>query len=502
MRKKSVIVIGAGIGGIATAILLAHKGYAVTIIEKNKQPGGKILQLKKNGFTFDGGASFITLLQVYREFFQSIGRDIQQYIQFTPLPISTTFHFTNGKKLLFQKDLDKMRAAIKKDFPGDEDGFDKFIHRGKDIYSIMYQGPRYAQRNYHKFFGFDYALHPRILKDLGIIRPWETWEQWVNQLFRHEELRAAFSYQATFAGASPSQTLSAFSFLTYAEIVEGMYNVSGGVYGIVEGFMKVAKEEGVTCHFGEEVTKLLYQDKEIIGVQTNKRTLKANIIVNNSDGAYFYTHLFPKKKYTEWSEKRFAHMQQSNGYFVINLGLKKPLPDITHHTFFVPQKWKEFFTLIASPNTIHRMTFDSTAYYLVQKSMQNPWMAPKGKATLFILVPVSGYNPGFDWKSHEHTFKNFVYDMLEQRDHIQIRSLIEEEIVYSPARWGKEFNLWENIILGPSLTFFQANGFRLPNKAKEFTNLYHVGTSTIPGPSLPACIDSARLVTERIITSE
>ena len=300
-------------------------------------------------------------------------------------------------------------------------------------------------------------------------------------------------------GMRPSEALGTYVFLPWANIMDGMYAVHGGTYGIIEGFFKLACELGVTFHFNQEVTGINYEKNTITGIQTTKGLISADLVVNNADAAYFYQHIMPQEKNLHYSLDQLKKMKHTNSYFTINLGLKKPIPNIDHHTFMVGERWEEFFEMIFEPNSVSKINKKNLCYYALQPSLTEPWMAPVGKATLFILVPVCGYDPDFDWTTHEESFKNTIYDCMEQRDGIDIREYIEFEEIYSPARWGKEFNLWENIVLGFSLNMFQINNFRMPNKAREFDNLYHVGTSTIPGPGVPTCITSGQLVTERII---
>ncbi len=490
---------GSGIGGLSAAGQLAHNGYDVTVIEKNRKPGGKILRFKKDGFTFDGGPSFITLIDIYKGWFAKQGRDLEDYISLSRMDKTTTFFFQNGKKFSLYSNVKKVRNEIAKQFPGEEIGFDTFMKISGDIFSLLYDGPNFARRNYHTLYGFDYVFTPHIFYYLSKLHIHESWKQIVDRLFKSEELRAVFSYQATFLGMIPSKALGTYSFFPYAEIVDGMYSVQGGIYGIVEGFVKRLKELNVRFVFDTEVTKLNYTKNILSSVSTTGRTYEADIFVSNIDGAWFYSHLMPTKKNRTFTESKLHKMKHTNSYFTINLGLKKPVPGLDHHTFFVGRKWEEFAQTILKPNAVRNFNTDTISYYFLQPSLLQPNQAPKGKATAFILIPVCGYDPDFNWESYEDTFKNLMYDVMEQRDAIPIRSLIEKEIIYSPARWGKEMNLWENIILSFSLDFFQANGFRMPNKSREFSNLYFSGSSTIPGPGIPPCITSGELVTERIL---
>ncbi len=490
---------GSGIGGLSAAGQLAYKGFDVTVIEKNNQPGGKIIRFKKNGFTFDGGPSFITIIDIYKNWFAKQGAQLHDYITLHRMDKTTTFFFQNGKKFSLYSNKEKVRKEIATTFPGEEQGFDEFMRISGDIFNLLYDGPNFARRNYHKMYGFDYIFTPSIFNYLSKLHIHESWKQIVDRLFKSEELRAIFSYQATFLGMIPGEALGTYSFFPYAEIVDGMYSVEGGIYGIVTGFMKRLQELNVQCVYDTEVKKLNYKHNVLESVSTTNGTYQADVFVSNIDGAWFYTHLMPPEKNKTFTEIKLRKMKHTNSYFTINLGLKKPVPGLDHHTFFVGSKWEEFAQNILKPNAVKDFSRDNTSYYFLQPSLLQPQQAPKGKATAFILIPVCGYDPDFNWNSYETIFKNSIYDVMEQRDSIPIRSLIEEEVIYSPARWGKEMNLWENIILSFSLNFFQANGFRMPNKSREFRNLYFCGSSTIPGPGIPPCITSGELVTERIL---
>lgn len=500
--KKKVIIIGAGIGGLSASIQLAYAGFDVTVIEKRSVPGGKIIQIQKDGFTFDGGASFITLTKVYEDFFNSVGKKRSDYIQWEQMKINTTFHFANGKQFSLFSDEQKVRDEIVKRFPGNEKGFDRFMHKASRIYSLLYEGPQYAQKNYHKLMGFEYLFHPKALSHLSILTIHKSWQKWVQECFSAPELQAVFSYQATFMGMHPKDALATYSFLTWAEIRDGMYQVKGGTYGIVEGFYRLARELGVHFQFDTEVTGLDYSGKTITGVKTHTQVIPADIVVSNTDGAYFYQTLMPQAHNTHFKEPKLRSMKHTNSYFTLNLGLSSRLPDLDHHTFYIGKDWPEYFNLLFQSGSVPKLSDANLCYYAIQPVSDADTMAPPGKSTLFILVPVPGYDPGFDWAKYEDTFKNVIYDSFQLRSGINIRELVEVEELYSPARWGKEFNLWENIILGFSLNFFQINNFRMPNKSREFNNLYFTGTSTIPGPGLPPCITSGRLVTERILEHE
>lgn len=503
MNAKSILILGSGIGGLSAAGQLAHQGFDVTILEKRSQIGGKIMQMKRNGFTFDGGPSFITLTEVYDDWFSSIGRDRNDYIPFKKMDKTTTFYFANGKKLTLATNPEFVRSQIKKYFPGDEKGFDQFMNMSQQIYDLLYHGPRFARRNYHKMFGFDFLFDTNIISYFLRLHPWETWKNIVDRLFTHPELRSVFSYQATFLGMKPSEAMGTYSFFPYAEIYDGMYTVDGGIYGIVNGFKQVCEEEGVNFITNSEVTSLGYSGNRLTHVTSVDGTkYNADIFVSNIDGAYFYSNLMPAEKNTTFTEEKIKTMKHTNSYFTISLGLKQPIDKLTHHTFFVAEDWEDYFEKILIPNQVNNLTFKNTCYYVLQPSKLDPSLAPAGKATLFILLPVCGYDPEVDWERYEEPFKNFIYDMMEQRDNIPIRELIEEEIVYSPAKWGNEFNLWQNVILSFSLNFMQSNGFRMPNKSGEFSNLYFVGSSTIPGPGVPPCITSGELVKERIMECE
>lgn len=489
---------GAGIGGLAAAIQLVHQGYSVTVVEKNETAGGKIGVLHRDGFTFHTGASFIMHPEVFRDFFTSVGEDIEQYIQMKPMGDTTTFHFANDKQFTLASDQGLVRKRIAEQFPDDLKGYDRFMKIGKELNDLLYEGPKLARRNYHKFGGWDFLLNKDVIFNAHKLQLHRSWEQLVNSCFKSEELRLIFSYQSTFVGLPPTESLGTYAFLPWSEIAQGMYQVKGGVYGIIQGFYKLARDRGVSFLFNSEVTALEYEDELVCAVQTTNGKLIADLFVSNIDGAYFYSHLMPAEKNVTFTEEKLHHMKHTNSYFTINIGLKKPLPQLSHHTFFVAKNWQESFQLMFTPNSVPKFNADNTCYYALQRSDLEPSLAPKGKAVLFLLFPVCGYDPEMDWDAYESTFKEFIYDLMEERDGIQVRKHIEIEEVYSPARWGREYNLWQNVILSFAPTFFQANNFRMPNKSREFTNLYFVGSSTVPGPGVPTRISSGELVAERI----
>ena len=362
MAQKTALVLGAGIGGLSTAAQLAYNGYSVTILEKNTSPGGKVIQFKKGDFTFDGGASFITFTGIYDEWFESLGRKRSDYINWKKMKDTTTFYFPDGKSFTLSTDSKKVREEIARAFPGNEEGYDRYMNMAADVWKLLYDGPNLARRNYHKLFGFDYLLDPRAVLQFPKLQIFKTWKQVVEECFTAPELQMVFSYQATFVGMKPSEALGTYCFFPYAEIEDGMYQVEGGVYGIIKGFEKVCSELNVDFVYNAEVTELLYSGNRVSGVKTATKTYTADIVVSNIDGAWFYEHLVPKDKNRTFPNGKLKKMSHTNSYFTINVGLKKPVKEFSHHTFFVAPKWNEFFDKILEPDQVPTFSAENTCY--------------------------------------------------------------------------------------------------------------------------------------------
>ena len=485
--SKKVIVIGAGLGGLATALRLSSKGYQVEVIEKYHQPGGRLNQLQKDGFTFDVGPSFFSMSYEFTELFKSC--NIPNPLTLQELnPVYSVYFEGREKPFLIYKDLKKLAA----EFEGLENNFEEKITRYLNVAGKLFHDTEdiVIRRNFKNKLDYLYQLTkvpvkhaPKMFRSM--------WSE-LEKTFDSQEAKVIFSLVAFFLGDTPFKTPAVYSLLNYTELVhDGYWNVKGGMYEIVDQIMKLLKERGVKFHFNTEVSRLDYQGSSVVSVTDktgNKYT--ADIFVSNSDAASFRGKILKREKY---NDDKLDGMDWTLAPFTIYLGIKGKLENLHHHNYFLGNNFNEYADTIFKTSVSPKKPY----YYVNVSSQSNENCAPAGCENLFILCPVPDLRQKPDWSDTEELANNIISD-LSKRINYDLHSNTLTKTIWNPVEWQNNFNLYRGSGLGLAHGLNQIGGLRPANKDEKFNNLYYVGASTVPGTGLPIVVIGSRLVAERI----
>jgi len=484
---KKVLIIGAGLGGLTTALRLASDGYEVEIVEKFHQPGGRLNLLEMNGFRFDLAPTFFSMSYEFDELVRYC--NIQYPFEFVELDPLYAVHFEgDNRNYLIYKDIKKLAEefrAIEPGFEGKMEGFLKKTGRlFHDTENIV------IRRN------FDSRLH--YLLRLATVPPVHApmmfrsmWEE-LNNHFSSFEVKVIFSLVGFFLGGTPFDTPAVFSMLSYTEMVhDGYHNVKGGMYKIVEGLVGLLRQKGVKITCSREIKGFRSQGNRITGFTDHENQLhQADIFVVNADAASFRGEILGRKKY---AEKNLARKKWTMAPLTIYLGINRKITGMYHHNYFLRRNFQEY-----SGNVFrNRANLEKPYYYVNIQSMHNPGYAPEGKESVFILCPVPHLINKPDWGDAERIADGIIGD-LSSRTGIDFESILEEKLVLTPLNWQKMFSLYKGSGLGLAHNLSQVGGLRTPNKDELFGNLFYVGASTLPGTGLPMVVISSKLVVERI----
>lgn len=487
-QTKKAIIIGAGLGGLATALRLTTQGYQVHIIEKHHQAGGRLNQLKKDGFTFDIGPSFFSMSYEFKELFDYC--KVANPLKFNELdPLYAVYFSHKDKPYLIHKDLDKLGAQFGTDEPNFRQKAEKYLAAAKAIFHDTEY--RIVKRNYDS--KLDYAISltkvplkhgPKLFRSM--------WSE-LGKHFDSQETKIIFSLVAFFLGATPFDTPAVYSLLNYTELIhDGYWNVKGGMYKIVEEIVNLLVHRGVTFSFNTEIVKVIGTNSAIEGlIDQDGREHQADLYVCNGDAAAFRGMMLGRKKY---QESNLDKMDWTLAPFTIYLGVKGKIDNLHHHTYFLGNNFNDYaskiFKLSVNP--------DKPYYYVNVSSKSNPDCAPEGCENLFILCPVPDMRYKPDWSDSEQLADTIIED-LGKRIGYDIKGNTITRTIYNPVEWRQMFNLYKGSGLGLAHGMNQVGGLRPANKDEYFGNLYYVGASTIPGTGLPIVVISSKLVTERIL---
>jgi phytoene desaturase len=480
--------VGAGLGGLSTALRLSYKGYQVTMIEKQDIPGGRLHLLKKDGFTFDVGPSFFSMSYEFKELFDSIGEPIP--FELNELnPLYTVNMAGSDRVFQIYKDLDRLAE----EFKGIESDFETkvrgYLKGAKEIFHDTEY--KIIKRNFDNIVTYAMSMATVPLKHLP--KMFRTFWEELERHFESEEVKIIFSLVAFFLGATPFNTPSVYNLLNYTELEhDGYWNVKGGMYKIVEGIMGLLEKKGVKMIYNTEIMSVQHSAGKMVSVtDANGQVYRADLFVINADAAWFRGKFLNRAKYTE---EKLDKMEWTLAPFTIYLGVKGTIPGIHHHNYFLGDNFRGY------ADTIFRSTVapEKPYYYVNVASKSNPNCAPEGCENLFILCPVPDMRVKPDWSDSGKLVDEIIED-LGKRVNFDIKNNILTQVVYTPIEWQKMFNLYKGSGLGLAHGLNQIGALRPANKDEKLSNVYYVGASTHPGTGLPIVVIGSRLVTERIV---
>ncbi len=489
--NKTVLIVGTGLGGLSTGLRLASRGYKVTFVEKNKQAGGRLNQLKKEGFTFDVGPSFFSMPYEFEELLKDCGIDMPfEFVELDPL-YAVNFRGSD-KKFSLYKDIVKLSEQ----FDGIEPDFKKkitaYLKKCEQLYNDTVDIA--IKQNFNSIPAYLIALMqvnpihlPVLLKSF--------WKQ-VNFYFESKEVKQIVSLIAFFLGRTPFDTNAVYTLLSHIEFKHtGYYNVKGGMYTIVTSLVNELLKLGATFNYETEIKDYKSSNGKLdfLTDQTGK-TWKADIFVINADAAFFRGIVFKRRKY---APKKLAKMSWTMGYLTFYVGINKKLNQIEHHNYFLGNNYEEYAKdVMKNPGTLEK-----PYYYVNVVSKHNPDCAPEGCEALFFVCPVPNLLFKIDWSDKQEIIKSIIDD-FSIRIHQDISKDIVFQMEYTPEDWQNQFNLYKGAGLGLSHSMMQIGAFRPKNYDEKFSNTFYVGASTIPGAGLPMAVISSKLVVERIYKYE
>jgi phytoene desaturase len=485
--KQKVIIIGSGIGGLSTALRLSQRGYEVEILEKNAQAGGRLNQIKKDGFTYDTGPSFFSMSYE----FQELARDCGIKLPFDIVELDPLYAVNfSGNPKFFQiyKDPKLLAQEFEKFEPDFEQKMRFYLKKASRVFNDTVD--IVIKRNFDSIL--DYILALMKVNPVHLPLLFRNFWQEVSLNFSSKEVRQILSLVAFFLGRTPFDTMAVYTLLSYTEFQhDGYYNVKGGMYKIVEGFVSELINRGVKINYNVEIVDFLPNNGKLQSVvDKDNRVWNGDIFVVNADAAVFRSKVFKRKRY---SEENLAKMDWTMGYLTLYLGLKTKLPNVHHHNYFLGSNYEEYSKNILTSD----LQLEKPYYYVNVISRSNPECAPEGCEALFFVCPVPNLLFKQDWSDKDKIVDSIIKD-FSKRIGKDIEPDIISKTVFTPIDWQNKFNLYKGSGLGLAHNFRQIGGLRPKNFDEEFSNVFYVGASTVPGAGLPMGIISSKLVTERV----
>nr|WP_251131011.1 phytoene desaturase family protein [Exiguobacterium sp. s189] len=486
VSKQRVAVIGAGPGGLAAAMLLAHRGVDVTVFEKQPFVGGRTSRLQVGEFTFDRGPTFLNMPYILEEIFEETGRDLHDYVEMKRLEPMYDLYFDRGtRQLSMTTDRDQMHQAIEAQFPGNGEGYERFMSEQAIKLSKLMPVLQTAHDKLTDYVSL------RVLKALPFLSIGKSLYDVLSEYFTSEELKYAFTFQAKYLGMSAWECPGGFSILSYMEHAYGVHHPIGGVNQLCHAMAKVVEEEGGSIRLGEPVERLLMEDKKVTGLVAGSVHYAFDEVVIGADFAHAMTSLVPDGKLSKWSPAQLKKKRYSCSTFMLYLGLDHIFEDVAHHSIH----FADDYELNVKEMTQELKLSEDFSFYVQNASRIDPTLAPAGKSSLYVLVPVPNNLSGLPWDELQTTMTERVLDALETRSPYRgIRQHIEVMETLTPEDW-ETFGVYEGATFNLGHNLSQMMYFRPHNQFEELDNVWLVGGGTHPGSGLPTIFESARITT-------
>lgn len=487
---KKAVIIGAGVGGIATAVFLAQKGFTVEVYEKNANPGGRCGQMLQDGHRFDMGATILLMPSLYRQVFSALGMDMDKELETTSLEPVYKLFFSDNTDFAFSRDPEKMKAQLEAIEPGSNDHYEKYVKEGYDFFNQSMDG--LLNRNFYHLFQF-FNLKSILL--LIKLKTWIKHTDYIQRFFKDRRLQMAFTFQNIYVGQNPYKQPAFFSMLPGAEIVEGALFPKGGMHRVVEKLLTTALELGVKFHYKKPVAKIIVSSNKTEGIRLGSgRIVKADLVIANADLPYVYSQLLPD----EIAAKRLQKKEYSCSAIVFHWGMDKVYPQLDHHSIFLNDPYKHGMEKIFNEKSLS----DNPSFYIHAPVRTDKSAAPENQDTLSIIVPAPHWDAKSDqeWQKLKQIAREGVIRRLKEAGMDDIEEHIKFETCYLPKTWENYCNVTNGSVFGSlSHTIFQMGYFRPHNQHTKYKNLYFVGGSTHPGNGIPLVLLSAKLTSERIM---
>jgi phytoene desaturase len=481
MRDKRVIIVGAGPGGLTAGMILARRGFDVTLLEKKDRVGGRNAELKVGDFSFDTGPTFLHQKFTLDEVFEEAGRKSEDYLDFVALDPMTRLSW-NGVSMETTSDMERMAQNVERAFPGHADGYRRFMAdhavKMRAIYPCL-------QRPYHQLRSF---MSSTLMKAVPYVATGKSVVDVLENYFADDRLKLAFTFQAKYLGMSPWRCPALFSILSYTEYKYGIYHIQGGLCRISEAMAKVYEEHGGKLRLNTGVKEVRFNGTTVTGIETTDgELLPCDDVIMNADYAHAVTTLLNghSKPESELERKKY-----SCSTFMLYLGLDKVYRDEPHHHIIFADDYRKNVEDIQS----ERVLSDDMSVYIRNSSITDPHVAPAGKSGLYVLVPTINTRHGMDWDRYRDEYRDKVIKRMEERTGMKdLRSHIVEERIITPSGWRDELDVFMGATFNLAHTLDQMLYLRPHNRMKGYENLYLVGGGTHPGSGLPTIYESGRI---------
>ncbi|AQQ52330.1 phytoene desaturase family protein [Planococcus lenghuensis] len=497
--KKKVIVIGAGVAGLASAIRLQHAGYEVSLYEKESTPGGKMNRIEMDGYKFDLGPSIVMVPEIYREVFELCGRDSDDYIPMEQLDPMYRAYFsdTPDAPIDMSSDLIRLTKTIESISETDTGGFFQYLHETYKLFSFAKID--ILQRPFRKHRDF---YNRSLLKKGKKMKVFDTADHFIGRYIQNERLKQIISFQTLYIGISPYKSPSFYTMIPMLQFLYGVWFIKGGMYTMASSMERLFEELGGEIFYNKSVQEITIENKNATGIIVDGEQVRADYVVCNADFPFAMKNLVKdpvaKGKYTD---KKIDKMKYTCSCFLLYLGMDRKYSEVEHvHNFIFNEQLDKNLEDIFSGKKL-----TDASFYVYIASKMDPSLAPEGKDGLYILMPVSNVaTADYEWTDETIAYyRGYILNELKKIPGFEnVDNEIVTETCITPLDFESRFNAYNGAAFGLQPTFSQSNHLRPQSKATHCSNLYFTGSSTHPGAGVPIVLLSAKITAQELILDD
>jgi len=483
------VIVGAGIAGIAAAIRMAVKGYAVDVYEANATPGGKLAQIDAEGFRFDAGPSLFTMPQYVDELFTLAGKNPKDYFNYAKPETVCRYFYEDGTQLTAHANIQEFAREIADKTTEATGTVLRHMAYSADIYQITHKV--FLEQSLHRLKTWLNLATLRSMLKLPKIDAMRNMHRANQSFFKDERVVQLFDRYATYNGSNPYRAPATLNVIPHLEQHFGAYFPIDGMYSIVTALVKLAQELGVKFHYSSPVQEIIIEEQKAKGIKLKDSVVEADAVISNMDVWFTYKKLLAA--YPKLQPSKTLNQERSSSALVFYWGIKKQFRQLDLHNIFFSADYKAEFDTLWSERSIYN---DPTVYINIS-SKYKPNDAPEGCENWFVMINAPA-NCGQDWDKLIAEAKANILQKLVRTLGEDISQLIVYESTLDPR--GIEANTlsYQGSLYGSSSNNQFAAFLRHANRSSKVKNLYFCGGSVHPGGGIPLCLLSAKIVSDWI----
>lgn len=476
--RKHAVIVGAGLGGLATALRLLEQGLEVTVLERRAEVGGTVGQIREAGFSFDAGPASITMPWVLEELFQAAGAKVGERLRLSRLePSFRVCWHGEQRSFLFNSDRASMIEQIAQFSAQDARNYDAFLEAGRALYERGFLA-----------LGRQACLHPgqylRLLRSLRRLGALRSLDQFLARFFREPHVRQAFSLQSLFCGSDPFRGPALYAALAYATVEQGVWYPAGGVHTLARELCHLVQANGGKVVTGRRVTRILVTLGRARGVRTDRgEEVQADVVVSSAD---------PITTQVELLKRMLPRLRSTVGCFLLHLGVGCAYPELCHQTLLVGPDFRDFIRDVGRRYRLPR----SLLLSVQAPSRTDRSLAPEHGEAITVAMPVPNLQARLDWPTVGEKLRERMLEELESPQGLGlpgVRRHLAFEARWTPQDFRDQLGAWQGNAFSVAPTRLLTSFLRVPKRDRKVKGVYYAGAGTQPGAGVPAVLLGAAL---------